>query len=170
MDQNMKTFTPGSDTAHDLRRAFGRFGTGVTVVTVLSDDRPLGMTANSFSSVSLDPPLVLWSPAKSSLRHDAFAAASTFCIHVLAADQLMLAQHFAKQGHDFAGFDWIEGPDGVPTFRGCLATFHCTTYAVHPAGDHSLILGHVKHAAETPGTAKALLFNEGQFGQFKPDA
>lgn len=162
----MQNFTPHADAPHDLRRAFGRFGTGVTIVTIHAPAGPLGMTANSFSSVSLDPPLVLWSPARKSQRHDAFTAAPTFCIHVLGADQLPLAQHFAGQGHDFAGFDWIDGPNGAPTFTGCLATFHCDTYAVHGAGDHSLILGHVRHAAVAEGDAPGLMFDRGRFGQF----
>lgn len=166
MTETMQSFTPHPDATQDLRRAFGRFGTGVTVVTTRTPKGPLGITANSFSSVSLDPPLVLWSPACTSRRHDAFAAAPAFCVHVLGAGQLPLAQHFAGQGHDFTGFNWIDGPNGLPTLEGCLATFHCNTYAVHPAGDHSLILGHVRHAAVAEGEAPGLLFDRGRFGQF----
>jgi len=157
----------GGDTTA-LRRAFGRFGTGVTVVTTQSAQGPLGMTANSFASVSLDPPLVLWSPAISSKRHDSFTAASSFCIHVLGADQEALAQHFATQGHDFTGFDWTKGPGGAPSFPGSLAQFHCDTYAVHPAGDHSLILGHVRHIALREDGASGLMFDQGRYGQFTP--
>lgn len=166
----MISFAPSADTTGDLRRAFGRYGTGVTVVTTRTADGPLGMTANSFSSVSLDPPLVLWSPATSSKRHDAFAQATHFCIHVLCSDQLPLAQHFASQGHDFNGFEWAAGPNDVATLKGCLATFHCAAHAVHPAGDHSLILGIVQHAAEHAGDATGLLFKQGRFGQFTPEA
>lgn len=155
------------DTA-TLRRAFGRFGTGVTVVTTQTAQGPMGMTANSFASVSLEPPLVLWSPAISSKRHDSFTAASSFCIHVLGADQEALAQHFATQGHDFTGFEWTEGPGGAPTFGGTLAQFHCDTYAVHPAGDHSLILGHVRQIALREDGAAGLMFDQGRYGQFTP--
>lgn len=162
----MTTFTPTADTSADLRRAFGRYGTGVTVVTAQTQDGPVGMTANSFASVSLVPPLVLWSPAISSKRHDAFANAPHFCIHVLRADQLDLAKHFATQGHDFATTDWAEGPNGAPTLPDCLATFHCDLFAVHPAGDHSLILGKVTQAAEQMGDAGGLLFKQGRFGHF----
>lgn len=162
----MLSFVPGPDASADLRRAFGHFGTGVTIVTVQTPQGPLGMTANSFSSISLDPPLVLWAPGKESKRHDAFATAAAFCVHVLGADQLALAQHFATQGHDFDAFGWIEGPNGAPTLSGCLATFHCDTYAVHPAGDHSLILGHVRHAATRAGEATGLLFDQGRYGIF----
>ncbi|MGB3244859.1 MAG: flavin reductase family protein [Sulfitobacter sp.] len=164
----MKPFVPRPETRADLRRTFGQFATGVTVVTTLSDQGPLGMTVNSFTSVSLDPPLVLWAPAASSRRHDGFVRAPEFCIHVLCADQLGLAQHFAAQGYDFGAFDWSAGPNGAPTFEGCLATFHCTTHAVHPAGDHSLILGRVTHASEHQGDAEGLIFKRGQFGRFTP--
>ncbi|NUH64772.1 flavin reductase [Sulfitobacter sp. S0837] len=161
-------FTPASGDATALRRAFGRFGTGVTVVTTQTPRGPLGMTANSFASVSLDPALVLWSPAISSKRHDSFVAAASFCIHVLAADQEALAQHFATQGHDFSPFDWTKGPGGAPTFAGALAQFHCDTFAVHPAGDHSLILGHVRHIAMRDDGAAGLMFDQGRYGQFTP--
>ena len=163
----MISFAPNGDSALQLRSAFGQYGTGVTVVTTQTANGPLGMTANSFSSVSLDPPLVLWSPAIRSKRHDAFAAAAQFCIHVLAADQQELAHHFAVQGHDFDRFDWQEGPGDTPTFYGCLATFHCDTYAVHTAGDHSLILGHVKQAAERKGGGAGLMFDQGRYGVFQ---
>lgn len=164
----MKSFVPSLETSPDLRRAFGRYGTGVTVVTIQTDLGPLGMTANSFTSVSMDPPLVLWSPAIASQRHDAFVAAQAFCIHVLCANQLDLAQHFAAQGHDFDGFDWLAGPNGAPTFDGCLATFHCVMHAAHPAGDHTLVLGRVTHAGEDPDKVDGLIFNQGRFGSFIP--
>jgi len=165
----MKSFVPGAETVPELRRAFGCFGTGVTVITTQTDHGPLGMTANSFSSISLDPPLVMWSPGKASLRHDAYTTATSFCIHVLAADQLDLALHFATQGHDFDGYGWAAGPNGAPTFQGCVATFHCDTHAVHAAGDHSLILGLVKRVGECAHDGPGLLFNKGQFGQFAPN-
>ena len=166
MAERLHEIIPGPDTTDDLRRAFGRYGTGVTVVTIRTAHGPLGMTANSFSSVSLDPALVLWSPARGSKRHDAFATASHFCVHVLGSDQQALARHFATQGHDFSGFDWEDGLHDVPTFSGCLATFHCGTHAVHPAGDHSLILGHVQRATIHETQAPGLMFDRGRFGQF----
>lgn len=168
MSDDLIPFAPDATDSAMLRRAFGRYGTGVTVITAQGPQGPLGMTANSFASVSLDPPLVLWSPAISSKRHDSFVAASHFCIHVLGTDQEPLAQHFASQGHDFTGFDWTEGPGGEPTFAGCLARFHCETYAVHPAGDHSLILGHVRHLALREGAGEGLMFDQGRYGSFSP--
>ncbi|MFK7835286.1 MAG: flavin reductase family protein [Sulfitobacter sp.] len=166
MQRDMISLSPADGQA--LRRAFGRFGTGVTIVTTQTAEGPLGMTANSFSSVSLDPPLVLWSAALRSMRHDAFVQADTYCIHVLGEDQQDLALHFATQGHDFSRFDWEEGPDGAPQLKGCLAAFHCTPFAIHPAGDHSMIVGEVKHAAQCPGSGAGLLFDQGRFGTFKP--
>ena len=153
-----------------LRNAFGRFGTGVTVITIQSDLGPLGMTVNSFSSVSLDPPLVLWCAGHTSKRHDAFVKAEHFCIHILGADQEGVANHFATQGHDFSEFDWKDGPSGAPELTGCVAAFHCARYAVHPAGDHTLILGEVKQAAARPDDRKGLLFERGRFGSFAPKA
>ncbi|MEQ6247501.1 flavin reductase family protein [Sulfitobacter sp. HNIBRBA3233] len=169
MSDEMQSFTPDTDNTDVLRRAFGQFGTGVTLVTTQTARGPLGMTANSFSSVSLEPPLVLWSAARRSKRHDAFAQAEHFCIHVLREDQGNVAEHFAAQGHDFAPHDWHKGPNGAPTLSGCLATFHCTRYAVHPAGDHSIIIGQVTSAALQGGDRDGLLFKRGRFGRFNPD-
>ncbi|WP_298971062.1 flavin reductase family protein [uncultured Roseobacter sp.] len=162
-------FAPTSDRLRDLRRALGCFGTGVTVITTQTDEGPLGITANSFSSVSLEPPLVLWSPAVASRRHAPFVEAERFCIHVLSADQLDLARHFASKGDGFEAFDWSTGPLGAPRLSGCLAEFHCSRYAVHPAGDHSMILGEVRHVFLAEGDAPGLLFKRGQFGHFAPE-
>ena len=168
MDSDMISFAP--DDGRALRSAFGRFGTGVTVITTQTAEGPLGMTANSFSSVSLDPPLVLWSAALRSKRHDAFASARSYCIHILGEDQQDLANHFATQGHDFTTFDWAIGPDGAPQLTGCIAAFHCEAYAVHAAGDHSMIVGEIKHASQRPGQGAGLLFDQGRFGTFAPKA
>ena len=166
MSRAPEIFTPTAERSKDLRRAFGCYGTGVTVVTTELDSGPLGMTANSFSSVSLDPPLILWCPAVSSRRHDAFVTAKRFCIHVLSADQLHVAKHFASQGDGFSTSDWSPGAHGTPVLRGCLAEFHCDTHAVHPAGDHSLVLGRVVRVALHDQDAAGLLFDRGRFGHF----
>jgi flavin reductase (DIM6/NTAB) family NADH-FMN oxidoreductase RutF len=161
-------FEPSADNTRALRDAFGCFGTGVTIITTQTADGPLGMTANSFSSISLDPALVLWSPALSSKRHDAFAHASTFCIHVLSQQQLDLAKHFATNGSDFSPVQWTLGPGGAPRLKGCLAEFHCDTFAIHPAGDHSLILGHIRDVFHDKTGGDGLLFDKGRFGGFSP--
>ncbi len=160
----MTRFTPGPETERDFREALGRFATGVTVVTCQTAAGPLGITANSFASVSLDPPLVLWSPARASKRFAAFEAAERFAIHVLGEDQLPLCRQFATKGTDFGGLDWHEGPEAVPLIHGCLARFECTRHAVHDGGDHAIIVGRVT-AAEI-GQGKPLLFAKGTYGRF----
>ena len=94
----MTSFTPSPDHAGAFRAALGQFTTGVALVTTTTARGPLAMTVNSFTSVSLDPPLILWCPAKVSARHDGFVAASHFTVHVLREDQVDLARHFARQG------------------------------------------------------------------------
>ena len=168
MTVTVHSFTPTIERQKALRKAFGCFGTGVTVVTVATNDGPVGMTANSFSSISLDPPLVLWAPSVLSLRHTYFAKAKDFCIHVLGADQLDIAQHFSKHGTDFSVVDWTPGPLGAPQIAGCLAEFHCQTHAIHPAGDHSLIVGEVMHVVQNDSGGQGLLFDQSRFGQFAP--
>mgnify|MGYP006289168161 FL=1 len=161
----METFRPGPETARAYRDALGCFGTGVTVVTCREGPGgpPLAMTANSFSSVSLDPPLVLWSPAVSSSRHDAFVAAPQFAIHILAEDQLPLARAFAADGRDFSAVDWAEGPGGAPALPGALARLDCAHHAAHGAGDHTIVLGRVEQVVRQPGVP--LLFVQGRYGR-----
>lgn len=167
MTDRLRHFTPTAETSDDLRRAFGRFGTGVALVTVQTDHGPLGMTANSFSSVSLAPPLVLWSAATNSKRHDAFADAKQFAIHVLRADQRDIAELFARRGDGFDACAWAPGPNGAPTLEDSLASFHCDTWAIHPAGDHSVILGQITHASfDSDEAAPALMFEQSRFGAF----
>ncbi len=127
----------------ELRNALGRFATGVTVVTTMTPSGPLGMTANSFTSVSLDPPLVLWSPARRSQRFPAFEAASHFAIHVLSRVQMPLAQRFARDGYDFSGLGTHPGHGGAPLFEGCAARFECRHTAQYDGGDHLICVGEV---------------------------
>jgi flavin reductase (DIM6/NTAB) family NADH-FMN oxidoreductase RutF len=126
----------------DLRNALGRFATGVTVVTTLTPGGPLGITANSFSSVSLDPPLVLWSPARKSSRFAAYEAATHFAVHVLARDQQALAEHFAVSG-SFDGVPHGSGAGGAPLLEGCAARFECRHAAQFDGGDHLICVGEV---------------------------
>lgn len=160
----MTRFIPGPDTTHTFRGALGRFATGVTVVTCQSKLGPLGITANSFASVSLDPPLVLWSPAKSSSRHEAFVTAPHFCVHVLGEEQRDLCMKFVRDGLDFKDLSVTECPNGSPLIAGCLAHFECRFHAAHDAGDHTIIIGHVEAAAARDG--KPLVFASGDFGGF----
>jgi len=128
----------------ELRDALGAFATGVTVVTTMTPDGPLGMTANSFASVSLDPPLVLWSPARKSARFPSFEAASHFAIHILSVTQRDISNAFASGGHDpFVGVSYSEGIGGVPLLDGCAARLECTQSAGHDGGDHLILVGEV---------------------------
>ncbi len=160
----MQSVIPGPDTARAFRDALGRFATGVTVVTVPTADGPLGITANSFSSVSLDPPLVLWSPAIQSLRFPHFANAEHYAIHVIGADKVELCHRFAKDGRDFVGADWQEGPEAVPLLNGCLARFLCRHSATHDGGDHKIIVGEVLRADWHDGDP--VIFSQGRYGRF----
>ncbi|NSX55439.1 flavin reductase family protein [Parasulfitobacter algicola] len=159
----MQIFQPDAD-ARSFRDALGRFVTGVTVVTVPSVDGPIGITANSFSSVSLDPPLVLWSPAKSSRRFKYFEAAPHFAIHVLGEAQSEICTGFAKSLSAFDGLDVTENDQNVPLINGCLARFECSLEAMHDAGDHVIIVGRVERAALQDGAP--LAFGSGQYGRF----
>lgn len=157
------SFTPGPGREREMRTALGAFATGVTVVTCRSPDGPLGFTANSFTSVSLDPPLVLWCPSVLSPHHDAFVAAHDFSIHVLEASQLDVSQRFAERQEDFEGIDWTESDSGVPLLKGCLTRLDCRQFTAHGAGDHTIVLGQVEHVMHTPGTP--LLFALGAYGK-----
>jgi 3-hydroxy-9,10-secoandrosta-1,3,5(10)-triene-9,17-dione monooxygenase reductase component len=142
-----------------LRHALGQFATGVTVVTTRAFGRPVGMTVNSFASVSLAPPLVLWSVGRSAECYDAFAGASQFRIHVLAADQEAVSRRFATRGVDkFSVGDWQFPADAPPQLAGCAAWFECSTASRHPEGDHLVLVGRViAHAAD--GGAPLLFHN-----------
>ena len=144
-------FVPDPADGRALRDAFGHFATGVTIVTAAGPQGCLAITANSFSSVSMDPPLVLWSPARASRRFAVFAGAEHFAIHVLAADQRDLAWAVAGNGAALAGMDLGLNADGVPVLDHCLARFDCHRHAVHDAGDHAIVVGHVRHATVHQG-------------------
>jgi flavin reductase (DIM6/NTAB) family NADH-FMN oxidoreductase RutF len=145
----------------EFRDALGRFVTGVTVVTTRAETGPLGMTVNSFASLSLDPPLVLWSPARRSSRFPAFEAAPYFAIHVLGAGQRDLAEHFARFGELPPGLAFAEGPGGIPLLDGVVARFECRHAAGHDGGDHLIVVGEVLRLTTTD--TPPLLFDRGAF-------
>ena len=126
-----------------LRDVLGTFVTGVTVVTTCDGTGTLhGVTANSFSSVSLDPPLVLWSQSLASRSHAAFNASDTFAVNILADDQIAVSNQFAKSRDDkFEGVAFDDGIGGVPVLRGTAACLECTKVATYPVGDHTACLG-----------------------------
>jgi flavin reductase (DIM6/NTAB) family NADH-FMN oxidoreductase RutF len=153
-----------------LRDAFGAFATGVTVVTaVRPDGEPVGVTANSFASVSLAPPLVLWSLANTSPSMAAFALGAPFAINILADGQRDLAMHFARSGKDKFEVDaaWRMNPE-PPRLHGARARLDCRVHALHAGGDHTIIVGEVLAVARS--TASPLLFADGKFGRYTLDA
>ncbi len=134
------------DARVDLRRALGCFATGVTVMTTRDPDgRRIGITANSFSSVSMDPPLILWSLARSSPNAQAFADCRHFAVNILAGDQHAICTRFAQPAADkFATVDITAGRHDVPLIAGAAAHFECDIEAVHPGGDHLILVGRVQ--------------------------
>ncbi len=146
--------------AATLRRALGQFPTGVTIVTAARGADLLGMTANSFSSVSLDPPLVQWSVAKSAPSHDAFVAAEAFAIHFLGADHRELALRFgSRNAEKFTGIRHAEGITGAPLLTELAPIFECRTWARYPGGDHTILVGEVVRLVTRPHDP--LLFHSG---------
>ena len=158
-------FAPETD-SRAFRTALGRFATGVTVITAAGPDGPVGFTANSFAALSLDPPLVLWSPAKSSSRFAIFANAPAFSIHVLGADQADIAARFIKGGAGFDGLDHDLTDQGVPVLTDVLARFDCRLHATHDGGDHLIVVGRVEQAMYREGAP--LVFSQGGYGGFVP--
>ncbi|CAG0911441.1 unnamed protein product [Cyprideis torosa] len=164
MNAQLHSFDPATQDPREFRAALGRFGTGVTIVTCDSDAGPMGITANSFASVSLDPPLVLWSPAKASKRYPHFIAAKHFAIHVLGEENRDICAGFSRSGAAFDALDWQACDRGVPLIENCLSRFECTQEAVHDAGDHSIIVARVKRVTTREGDP--LLFFSGRYGGF----
>ncbi len=155
---------PAELSADELRRALGRFVTGVTIVTCRDggSGEPVGLTANSFNALSLDPPLVLWSLRKASGSIDAFANASHFAVNVLAEDQVDLSRRFARPSSArFAAGAWSDGQGGAPVLAGCVAVFECRRHSHHDAGDHLLFIGQVERIG---GSAEApLVYHAGHY-------
>jgi flavin reductase (DIM6/NTAB) family NADH-FMN oxidoreductase RutF len=148
----------------EFRTALGLFATGVTIVTARAPDGQLvGLTANSFNSVSLKPPLVLWSLSQAASTLAAFQTGSHYAIHVLAADQQSLAQRFATPGADrFADLALTQGCSGAPLIDGCVATFECFNRSRYVEGDHVIFVGEVEHCTHRAG-ASPLLYHGGKF-------
>ena len=151
----------------DFRQAMANFCTGVTVVTGLSDGVPVGFTAQSFVSLSLEPPLIAVCPGKSSSSWPRIRAAGGFCINILAADQMAICQAMAKSGADkFADIDWRSGVTGAPIIAGSLAYVDCLLHAEHEAGDHFIAVGEVKDFSLVKGDESPLLYFRSGFGVF----
>ncbi|MFD7080871.1 flavin reductase family protein [Streptomyces sp. NPDC002181] len=151
-----------------FRHVLGHFCSGVTVITAIdpATGAPVGFTCQSFTSLSLDPPLVAFTVSDRSATWPHIEPSGAFCVNVLAADQQMLCRSFARSGTDkFAGVEWSPGPGtGSPRLAGSLAWIDCRIEAVHPGGDHSIVVGRVQALdAAGPGSIEPLLYYEAGF-------
>ena len=155
--------TPAFSTS-EFRAALGTFATGVTIVTACdAAAQPVGITANSFNSVSLAPPLVLWSLARIAGSMPAFERGSHYAINILAADQHELALRFSAKAIDrFAGVPFRIGPSGAPVLDGAAAVFECFNRSQYEEGDHVIFVGEVEHCSHRPG-AQPLIFHGGRY-------
>ncbi len=151
-----------------FRRALGNFACGVTIVTAIdADGNKVGVTANSFNSVSLDPPLILWSLDKRSSAWETFQAAQHFTVNILASDQIELSNGFARPADDkYAGISFRQGFGGAPVFDGCSGNFQCSLFEHIDAGDHWILIGKVE-VFEDFGRAP-LLYHQGGYAMVIP--
>ena len=163
MKPSRRAVAPSFSTA-DFRAALGMFATGVTIVTARdADGAPVGLTANSFNSVSLAPPLVLWSLARSAGSMPAFERGSHYTINILAADQHALAERFASKALDrFKGLAFREGAGGAPILEGAAAVFECFNRSRYEEGDHVIFVGEVERCEQRAG-AQPLIFHGGRY-------
>ncbi len=147
----------------EFRQALGAFATGITVATTLDKDgQPHGLTVNSFNSVSLDPPLVLWSLNKQSHQLGIFTESSFYGISILADDQMEISNRFAAMIEDrFKDVSWQKGQTGAPLLDGALATFDCKVEQIVEGGDHVILIGRVLSVAKREGAP--LLYHEGAY-------
>ena len=157
-------FVTGESDARQLRSALGAFTTGVAVVTVMGADGPTGITINSFASVSLTPPLVLWSIDRNSARHGLFTEAEHTVIHILDADQDDIMRRFTRGGAGFQDLDWSLNDHCAPVIHNTLARFECANASLHDEGDHTILIARVLRAAHREG--EPLCFSRGAFGRF----
>lgn len=147
----------------EIRNLLGQFATGVTVITTRAENgRKVGMTANSFSSLSLDPPLILWSLSKSAPSLSDFMAAEHFAIHMLAQEHHQLSGHFATASEDkFAGIEHQDSKIGVPILGNALATLLCRNITQYDGGDHLIFIGQIEHYQQRQGDP--LVFHAGKY-------
>ena len=169
------TETPASGVpaidARAFRNVLGQFATGITIITTVHEEQPVGFACQSFAALSLDPPLVLFCPTKASRSWAAIEASGHFCVNILAENQQHVSARFGSREPDkFAGIDWHPGHLGAPVLDGTLAHLECTVDSVHEGGDHFVVFGAVQIMAETPRVKpRPLLFYRGQYTGIEPD-
>jgi 3-hydroxy-9,10-secoandrosta-1,3,5(10)-triene-9,17-dione monooxygenase reductase component len=156
---------PESTDPSTMRTVLGHFPSGVTIVTGTTPDGPAGFTCQSFSSLSLDPPLVLILPGRNSSSWPKIEATGQFCVNVLSEQQGELSTTFARSGTDkFAGVEWTPSPLGSPILAGATAWIDCTLYACHDGGDHLIVIGAVHDLAAEP-EVPPLVFHRGAYAR-----
>lgn len=161
MARALEAGAPASD-PRLFRNCLGQFATGIAIITTQTGAARAAVTVNSFASVSLDPPLVLWSIAKTSRSYGAFTGDADFAVNVLEARQAGISAHFSsRQSDKFGGIDWAPGRHGAPLIAGCLAHLECAAHQVVDAGDHAIVIGHVLYAARFEGAP--LLYAQGRY-------
>jgi len=149
-----------------IRATMGQFCTGIVVVAGCLDGAPVGFTAQSFVSLSLDPPLIAVCPAKTSTSWPRIRESGSFCVNVLAADQRPICDAFANSGGDkFAGLDWHKGSTGSPVLEGILACVDCRLEVEHDAGDHTIAVGRIVDLKKVADGAPLLFFGA-DYGSF----
>ena len=160
--------TNGQINGGDFRAALSTFATGVTIVTAAEESgAPVGMTASSFNSVSMDPPLILWSVTKAALSALVFKAANDFAVHVLASSQVELSNRFARSGGDkFAGLSYTTNASGCPVLADCVTRFDCQAWQVYEGGDHWIIVGKVVNIDQR--NDEGLVFCDGSYATANP--
>jgi 3-hydroxy-9,10-secoandrosta-1,3,5(10)-triene-9,17-dione monooxygenase reductase component len=150
--------------AQRFREVLGRYCSGVTVVTSMSGDQPVGMTCQSFSSVSLEPPLVMFIPAKTSRAWPVMQRTGHFCVNFLAADQQDVSDVMASKGADkFAGLSWSMSKTGAPLLDGVIGYVDCTVHSVVEAGDHFVVFGRVQDMDVVEPGREPLLYYQGDY-------
>ncbi len=150
------------------RQVLGHFATGVTVVTALAGDEPLGLAVNAFTSVSLDPPLVAICIAAASTTWPRVREVGRFCVNILSDDQEAVCRTFASRTPKrFAGIGYRTAPSGAPILTGVLAWIDCTIQAEHPAGDHVIVVGRARDLG-VAREHRPLVFYRGGYGRFEP--
>lgn len=150
-----------------FRQVLGHFPTGVTIVTATNDRKPVGLAVGSFTSLSLEPPLVAFCPANTSSSWPLIQQAGKFCVNILASDQEGMCRHFASKSDDkFAGIGYRQSPLGSPILDGVLAWIDCMIDEVHPGGDHVIVVGRV-HDLQVSHEGGPLVFFRGGYGRFE---
>ena len=147
-----------------MRDVLGHFASGVTVVTAMGPEGPIGFTCQSFSSLSLDPPLITFAPSRTSTTWPRLREAGRFCVNVLAEEQSDLSQAFARSGTDkFAGVAWAPSPYGCPMLEGVVAWIDSEVWAEYEGGDHTIVVGRVLDLGADPDRSP-LVFHRGGYG------